>query len=149
MKDSPAMVWRAMGDEEMLRVGRELATHLQPGDVVLLVGEMGAGKTTLAKGIVAGFGGGAPEDVGSPTFTLVHEYEAERLVYHLDLYRLETEAAVRAIGIDEMLDGLAEGEGALMLVEWGERFPALWPAERMVVTVRDEDGVREVRLQKS
>ena len=145
---SPSTIrWQASTEEEMLQVGKELAGHLHGRDVVLLIGEMGAGKTTLAKGIVAGFGAGEPEEVGSPTFTLVHEYEATRLAYHLDLYRLETEAAVRAIGIDEMLDRLAEGDGALMLIEWGERFPRLWPKEQKRVYIQDEDGLRQVRLE--
>jgi tRNA threonylcarbamoyladenosine biosynthesis protein TsaE len=90
--------------------------------LVILRGEVGAGKTTLVKGIAAALGAAAEEDVTSPTFTLVHEYENERVhLFHLDLYRLETEEQIAVLGLDEML---AE-PNALVLVEWGERFESV------------------------
>ena len=106
---------------------------------------MGAGKTTLAKGMVEGYGSASAEDVSSPTFPIVHEYRAGRIVYHLDLYRLATEQEVRAIGLDDLLDAVEAGD-ALMLVEWGERFQRLWPRNtwRVAITVREED--REVKM---
>lgn len=87
--------------------------------VVVLRGELGAGKTTLVKGWLQALGAAEPEEVTSPTFTLVHEYQG-RLgkIYHLDLYRLETEREVAAMGLDEM----AEEAGSLLLVEWGDKF---------------------------
>lgn len=105
--------------EGTLALGSTLAEILKPPMLVILRGEVGAGKTTLVKGIAAALGAAVEEDVTSPTFTLVHEYENERVhLFHLDLYRLETEEQIAVLGLDEML---AE-PNALVLVEWGERF---------------------------
>ena len=93
--------------------------------VVLLIGNLGAGKTTLAKGIVSGLGAAAPDEVSSPTFTLIHEYGSEAAhnsVYHVDLYRLDHAADVATLGLDEIFD-----REAVVLIEWGERFPELLP----------------------
>ncbi len=128
----------------MLARGRDLASLLGPGAVVLLIGEMGAGKTTLAKGIVEGFGAGVADDVSSPTFTIMHEYRARSRVLHADLYRLESEPGARAIGVEEWIEEAREASAAepvLLLVEWGERFPALWPAEHLEIRITiDGDG---------
>jgi tRNA threonylcarbamoyladenosine biosynthesis protein TsaE len=92
------------------------------GRLVILRGEVGAGKTTLVKGIAAALGAAVEEDVTSPTFTLVHEYKNERVhLFHLDLYRLETEEQIAVLGLEEMI---AE-PNALVLVEWGERFESV------------------------
>ena len=106
-----------------LALGQTVAEMLMPTPrVVILSGEVGAGKTTLVKGIVEALGAAAAEDVTSPTFTLVHEYTAAKVwVVHLDLYRLEEDEQVAALGIEEMA---AEPE-ALILVEWGERFASV------------------------
>jgi tRNA threonylcarbamoyladenosine biosynthesis protein TsaE len=141
--------WQTGSAEQTVECGRSLARLLRPGCVVLLKAPMGAGKTTLVKGIVEGFEAGAAEDVSSPTFTIMHEYRAAARVLHLDLYRLETEKQVRAIGVDEWLDELRESafdEPSLLLVEWGERFPALWPAERFEIEIVAADDTREIRL---
>jgi tRNA threonylcarbamoyladenosine biosynthesis protein TsaE len=130
----------------MLNVGREIGTLLSNGSVVLLDGPMGAGKTTLTKGIVEGFRAGSSEDVSSPTFPIVHEYRCENTVFHLDLYRLESEGEVLAIGIEELLEEVEEGS-ALMLVEWGDRFPNLWPASKGRIEIREENDVRAVTLR--
>lgn len=137
--------WTAATEDEMLQAGRELGALLRGGQVVLLDGAMGAGKTTLAKGIVEGFGAGSAEDVSSPTFPIVHEYRGDTTVFHLDLYRLETEQEVLAIGMDDLLDSVDEGE-ALMLVEWGERFPRLWPPSHLRVVIRIAGDRREIVL---
>lgn len=90
--------------------------------LVILRGELGAGKTTLVKGIAAAVGAADPEEVTSPTFTLVHEYTGTKVkIYHLDLYRLETERELATLGLEEMI---AE-PNALVLVEWGEKFPSV------------------------
>ena len=81
-------------EEETIELGRKIARDLPKGAVVLLIGNLGAGKTTLAKGIIDGLGAGKPEQVASPTFTLIHEY---RGVYHIDLYRLDTAAQVATL----------------------------------------------------
>lgn len=102
-----------------LAIAGTIAEILSGPRVVVLRGEMGAGKTTLVKGWVAALGAAKAEEVTSPTFTLVHEYAGSRgKVYHLDLYRLETEREVEGLGIDEM----AGEPGAVVLVEWGEKF---------------------------
>jgi tRNA threonylcarbamoyladenosine biosynthesis protein TsaE len=104
---------------EMLEAGLEQRQH---GLVVILRGEVGAGKTTLVKGIAAALGAAAADEVTSPTFTLVHEYVGSKVrLFHLDLYRLETEQQIAVLGLDEM----AGYENALVLVEWGERFESV------------------------
>ena len=101
----------------------ELLTELLPAPkLVLLRGDLGAGKTTLVKGMVAALGANDTDGVTSPTFTLVHEYRGRKVrIFHLDLYRIETSAELEGIGMWE----LADAGDALVLVEWGERFPAL------------------------
>jgi len=106
--------------EETIAFGRELARELAPPKLVLLRGELGAGKTTLVKGIAAGFDAAKEEDVTSPTFTLIHEYRGRAVtIYHIDLYRIDTERELATLGIDELL----RDEHALVLIEWGEKFP--------------------------
>ena len=85
---------------------------------MLLIGNLGAGKTTLAKGIVKGLGAAQPEEVSSPTFTLIHEYSPR--VYHIDLYRLEDSRELATLGLDELLE-----RDAVILMEWGEKFPEI------------------------
>ncbi len=105
-----------------LAIAQTIAEILAAPRVVVLRGELGAGKTTLVKGWVAALGLGKPEEVTSPTFTLVHEYgKGERKVFHLDLYRLETERELASVGLEEM----AEEAGAVVLVEWGEKFASV------------------------
>ena len=129
-------------EEETIALGEQLARELPPRAVVLLIGELGAGKTTLAKGIVAGLGAAPPEEVSSPTFTLIHEYSPR--VYHIDLYRLETAREVLTIGLDEIFD-----RDAVVLLEWGERFPQLMPADRIEIELRHAGGdAREIEIRR-
>ncbi len=105
-----------------LALGETLAEILRPPRLVILRGPLGAGKTTLVKGIAQALGAAQPDEVASPTFTLVHEYRGPRgRVYHLDLYRLETERELSTVGLDEM----AAEPDALVLVEWGEKFASV------------------------
>ena len=121
-----------------LALGEMMTELLLPPKLVLLRGDLGAGKTTLVKGIAAALGAGEADDVSSPTFTLVHEYRGRRVsLFHLDLYRLENDAQLEALGVWEML----ETQDALVLVEWGERFPAL--VERADAEIRIEAGENE------
>lgn len=107
--------------EDTVAWGRELASTLKAGDVVALVGNLGAGKTHATKGIVAGLG--SDEEVSSPTFTLVHEYLDGRLpAFHFDFYRLDSAQEVLNIAWDDYLDG-----GGVVIVEWADRFPELIP----------------------
>ena len=101
-----------------MALGRELATLLQPPKLILLTGELGAGKTTLVKGLAQGFQAAAEEDVTSPTFTLIHEYRGPAAtLYHIDLYRIDTQRELDTLAIDDLM-----GENAILLIEWGEKF---------------------------
>jgi tRNA threonylcarbamoyladenosine biosynthesis protein TsaE len=91
--------------EETIAFGRSLAAELTPPSLVLLRGDLGAGKTTLVKGIAEGFGAASADDVTSPTFTLVHEYRGARAaLFHIDLYRIETERELETLGLDDLID---------------------------------------------
>jgi len=126
------------GEEETIELGRRIAATLPKRAVVLLIGNLGAGKTTLAKGIINGLSAAEPEDVTSPTFTLIHEY-GEGRVYHIDLYRLDRAEQVATLGLDEIFD-----REAVVLIEWGERFPQLLPADRIEIRIEplDEESRR-------
>ena len=116
--------------EETIEAGRELAKFLNPPKVVLLRGGLGAGKTTLVKGIAAALGAAEPEEVTSPTFTLIHEYAGRSvehaklgesiLLYHLDLYRIENQRQLDTLGIEELMT-----PQSVLLIEWGEKFPSV------------------------
>jgi tRNA threonylcarbamoyladenosine biosynthesis protein TsaE len=137
-----ARVERTNSEDQTIALGEEIGRGLGRRGVVLLIGELGAGKTTIAKGIVKGLGAAAPEDVTSPTFTLIHEYGEDLKVYHVDLYRLEKASEVLSLGLDDLLDS-----GAVLLVEWGERFPALWPPDHIEIRMAwAEETVREVAV---
>jgi tRNA threonylcarbamoyladenosine biosynthesis protein TsaE len=120
-------------EEETIALGERLAQRLPSRAVVLLIGNLGAGKTTLAKGIVKGLGAAAPEDVSSPTFTLIHEYGPN--VYHVDLYRLDEEREVETLGLEDIFE-----KEAVVLIEWGERFPGLMPAMHMEIRLEQKSG---------
>ena len=105
-----------------LAIAQTIAEMLRAPRVIILKGELGAGKTTLVKGWVAALGAGSEDDVTSPTFTLVHEYEGPKVkIYHLDLYRLESEKQLATLGLEEMM---AE-PNAVVLLEWGEKFQSV------------------------
>jgi tRNA threonylcarbamoyladenosine biosynthesis protein TsaE len=108
--------------EETIAFGGTLAEMLAPPKLVLLRGDLGAGKTTLIKGIAAAFEAAEEEDVTSPTFTLVHEYRCPRAnLYHIDLYRIDTQRELETLGLDDLR---ADSNG-ILLIEWGEKFPRL------------------------
>ena len=126
-------------EEETQAVARRLAAQLKPGDVVLLSGELGAGKTAFVRGLAVGLGID-PEAVSSPTFTLVHEYRGGRLaLYHADLYRLE-EAATWDLGLEEL--GVADG---VLAVEWPDRLTHRIPAALTVNIDIVDDTTRRIR----
>jgi tRNA threonylcarbamoyladenosine biosynthesis protein TsaE len=104
--------------EETIALGRSLAPSLAPPKLVLLRGDLGAGKTTLVKGIARAFDAAEEEDVTSPTFTLIHEYRGPQVnVYHIDLYRVDTPRQLETLGLDDLTQ-----ENSLLLLEWGEKF---------------------------
>jgi len=128
-------------EEETIALGRYLARELR--GVVLLIGDLGAGKTTLAKGIVEGAGIATADEVSSPTFTLIHQYGREhRAIYHADLYRLDQDREVETLGLDDLF-----ATSELILLEWAERFPALLPRERTEIRIRAlPDDSREIKV---
>ncbi|MFL6351654.1 MAG: tRNA (adenosine(37)-N6)-threonylcarbamoyltransferase complex ATPase subunit type 1 TsaE [Bryobacteraceae bacterium] len=122
------LAFETHSDDETQALGRRLAKTLPERGVILLIGELGAGKTTLAKGMVEGRGVASAEDVSSPTFTLIHEYGQPVRVYHIDLYRLNTLDEARRLGLEDLFE-----QPALVLVEWGERFPEILPERRVEI----------------
>ena len=103
--------------EETVNFGRELAKEVQPPCLVLLEGELGSGKTTLVKGILASLASIPEDEVTSPSFTLVHEFGPDGRIYHVDLYRVEGARDLDTLGLDDLL-----GRDATVLIEWGEKF---------------------------
>src|SRR3954468_15752618 len=104
--------------EETIDLGRRLAAELKPGSVVLLRGDLGAGKTTMVKGIAEGFQAAKAEDVTSPTFTLIHEYRGPAVsLFHIDLYRIDTQRELDTLALDDLIS-----ENSILLIEWGEKF---------------------------
>src|SRR4030081_1150796 len=121
--------------EETIAFGRTLTELLVPPKLVLLRGELGAGKTTLVKGIAAAFEAAAEEDVTSPTFTLVHEYRGPTAnLHHIDLYRIDTARELETLGLDDL-----RSENSILLIEWGEKFPRL-QRERDVEISLEREG---------
>ena len=105
--------------EETIALGRDLAKLLAPPKLVVLRGDLGAGKTTLVKGIAEGFAAASQEDVTSPTFTLIHEYRGPAAtVYHVDLYRIDTQRELDTLALDDLMT-----PQSILLIEWGEKFP--------------------------
>ncbi len=115
-----------------LALGRELARKIRAPLLVLLVGRLGSGKTTLAKGIISGLGVAAAEEVTSPTFTLVHQYGRDPRVFHVDLYRVDTSREVETLGLEDLWE-----RPAVVLVEWAEKFKGLFAGPRWEVHLED------------
>lgn len=113
-----------------------------PGDVILLSGELGAGKTAFVQGFGAGLG--VKEQITSPTFTLAHQYEGAMTMHHLDVYRLERLAEMDDIGVSELLDG-----GGVVLIEWGDAVAPALPNDYLEVSMRygDADDDRHLQLR--
>jgi len=134
--------YHTQSEEQTIALGEALASELPAQAVVLLIGNLGAGKTTLAKGIVKGLKAADPNDVSSPTFTLIHEYSPS--VYHIDLYRIDAAAQVAGLGLNEIFD-----RRAIVLIEWGEKFLELMPRERIEIRLRNtgEDS-REIAVSQ-
>jgi tRNA threonylcarbamoyladenosine biosynthesis protein TsaE len=117
------------------RLGEQLGALLQAGDIVCLYGELGSGKTVLARGLARGLGVGREATIRSPSFVLIHRYEGRVPVYHADLYRLEGPADVEDIGLRECLGG-----DGVAVIEWADKLAASLPAERLDVTLRHAGG---------
>lgn len=128
--------------EETFELARRLAASFTGDEVILLVGELGAGKTVFAKGLAAGAGVQDPDRVASPTFTLINIYDGRWPVFHVDLYRLTTEAEILELGWDDLL-----GKG-IVIVEWGERFPLEVEALRVEIEVTG-DSERRITVRST
>jgi len=126
-------------EEQTIQLGEAIGRRLKPGDLVLLIGELGAGKTRLAKGIIAAATGVPHDEVVSPTFTLMNRFEGDFPVHHADLYRLQGDQ-VEGIGLDDALE-----EGGALVVEWAERLAQPEP-DALVVTIFDADAADSRRI---
>jgi tRNA threonylcarbamoyladenosine biosynthesis protein TsaE len=129
---------------DTIRAGHEIAKLLAPPKFLILKGDLGAGKTTLVKGIAEAYDAADPDEVTSPTFTLMHEYEGVRrehgnikpvMLYHLDLYRIEQERQLDALGLDEIAT-----PDSIVLVEWGDKFPSVAKRSNGEIVMRTTGG---------
>jgi tRNA threonylcarbamoyladenosine biosynthesis protein TsaE len=139
------MSWQTIthSAEETIAFGRTLAAELSPPLIVLLRGDLGAGKTTLVKGIAEGFDAARAEDVTSPTFTLIHEYRGPRAtLYHIDLYRIDTKRELETLGLDDLL-----APNSILLIEWGEKF-ARFERDRNVEIILEQMGETDRRISR-
>jgi tRNA threonylcarbamoyladenosine biosynthesis protein TsaE len=128
--------------EETIALGRTLAELLSPPKMVLLRGDLGAGKTTLVKGIAEAFEAAQAENVTSPTFTLVHEYRGPRAdLFHIDLYRVDTIRELETLGLEDL-----RSARSILLIEWGEKFPHL-QKERDVEISLQQEGENKRRIK--
>lgn len=143
---SVAEIFTTNSADETIALGATLAPRLRDARVVLLHGDLGAGKTTLVKGIAEAFRAAAQEDVTSPTFTLVHEYRGpDRTLYHIDLYRIDTERELATLGLED----LSNEEGALLLIEWGEKFERLRKLRDVeIVLERSAESSRKISITR-
>jgi len=121
-------------EPETRRVGKEFAARLRAGDVVLLEGGLGAGKTVFARGLAEGLGVD-PGEVRSPTFTLVNIYSGRMTLYHVDLYRIDKPEDLTELGLEEFL-----GTDGVAVVEWPEKLGPYLPARAFWVRIRDRGG---------
>lgn len=127
--------WHSHSPEQTAEIAKEIAAWIPKPAVVQLTGNLGAGKTTLAKSLVESWGGAAADEVSSPTFTLIHEYGEPVAVYHIDLYRLEKPNEFYSLGLEEIFDSPAR-----VLIEWGEKFAPLLPQDRWIITIEHAAG---------
>ena len=132
---------------DTIRCGHEIAKLLKPPQFLILHGDLGAGKTTLVKGIAEALDAADPDEVTSPTFTLIHEYEGRFSgkpvnLYHLDLYRIETERQLDTLGLDELAT-----PNSIVLVEWGDKFPSVVKRSHGEIVMRTSGGdTRKITL---
>ena len=122
--------------EETTELGRRLAAELKPGSIVLLRGDLGAGKTTMVKGIAEGFQAAKAEDVTSPTFTLIHEYRGPAVtLYHIDLYRIDTQRELDTLALDDLMT-----PQSILLIEWGEKFERFVKERNVEIAIEHKSG---------
>jgi tRNA threonylcarbamoyladenosine biosynthesis protein TsaE len=134
---------RSSSAEETERLGRQLGRELTPPAVVLLCGTLGAGKTTLARGLGQGLGMRDPHEVHSPSFTIVNIYHGRCPIYHVDLYRLGGERDLASVGLEDFL-----GEDGVTIVEWGERLASITDAALIIELEDAGDDSRILRIHQ-
>ena len=122
------VVTQSKSTSETIRIGKSIGSRLRAGDVVALVGELGAGKTQFIKGLAAGAGVGKPTYVSSPSFTLINEYPGKVPFYHIDLFRLESQKEAEGLGLEDYLHG-----GGITAIEWADKIPSLLPGEMLSI----------------
>jgi tRNA threonylcarbamoyladenosine biosynthesis protein TsaE len=133
--------FRTRSAEQTIALGRELSRFIQPGEMIVLRGTLGAGKTTLVKGIAEGFQAALQDDVTSPSFNLVHEYRGPSVtLFHIDLYRIETESELMTLAIDD----LRSEPGSILLVEWGEKFRQVEEQSNGEIAIEAAESERQI-----
>ena len=131
--------FRTHSPEETQEIGAQIGTQLSPGDVVALIGDLGAGKTCLTQGIAQGVGVYQDQTVNSPSYILINEYEGKIPIYHIDLYRLERLEDIVALGLEDYFGG-----DGICVIEWGDRMGELLPESHIQVTITAEDEFTRV-----
>jgi len=124
------VIFQTKSSAETIRIGKSIGSHLLPGDVVALVGELGAGKTQFIKGMATGIGVGKPTYISSPSFTLINEYPGRIPFYHIDLFRLEREKEAEELGLEDYF----QGKG-ITAIEWADKIPSFLPKEILLIHI--------------
>jgi tRNA threonylcarbamoyladenosine biosynthesis protein TsaE len=127
---SGKMAFQTKSASETIRLGKRIGALLQPGDVVALSGELGAGKTHFIKGLATGAGVGKSTYVSSPSFTLINEYPGKVPFYHIDLFRLESQKEAEGLGLEDYFQG-----GGITAIEWADKIPRLLPKEMVSIHI--------------
>ncbi|MDE0041729.1 MAG: tRNA (adenosine(37)-N6)-threonylcarbamoyltransferase complex ATPase subunit type 1 TsaE [Candidatus Poribacteria bacterium] len=141
MKD----IFQTHSPEETQTIGKQIGASLKIGDVIALVGDLGAGKTCLTQGIARGIGIASHEVVNSPSYTLINEYAGEIPIYHIDLYRLEHHGEIVDLGLEEYLEG-----NGICIIEWADRMTNLLPANHIQITMTwVNESTRIIELQRN
>ncbi len=136
-----SLILRSASEEETISYGRVLGNMLERGDVIALIGELGAGKTYLAKGLALGLGAKDAKEVTSPSFTIINEYSGRIPIFHLDFFRLSEDFEVEDLGYEEYFYG-----PGVSIIEWAEKFPKILPEEHLEVKI-NISGERERDLE--
>jgi tRNA threonylcarbamoyladenosine biosynthesis protein TsaE len=135
-------VIRSSGVEETVSWGKVLGSRLMGGDIIGLIGDLGAGKTYLVKGVAEGLGVLEDQYVASPTFTLINEYKGEVTLYHVDLYRIQDEREIEGLGYEEYLYG-----NGVVIIEWAEKMLRFLPEELLLIEMeRVDENTRKITL---
>ncbi len=124
------VVFQTKSPSETIRIGKNIGSLLLPGDIVALVGELGAGKTQFIKGLAAGVRVGKSTYISSPSFTLINEYVGKVRFYHIDLFRLKSEKEAEELGLEEYFQG-----GGITAIEWADKIPSLLPEEILWINI--------------